>query len=164
MHLGESFAQIETLFAADVKVAAIPFLKQVAGDIADKSNVKAYNSQLEAAYRSPGIAIVAIASDGRLEPGSETSPILDLWNTFMISITENPKTNETGLTAFEYTRRIMRLVHAQSIDARGARVDIKLDPGSAYSLEPATLKAGVVTYFVNLLVRTTEDTGAIDPS
>lgn len=159
MHLGEIFDTIKAQLATDAKCAAVPFIRQVAEDTDEQAKVRAYNSEIEKAFNDPGIAFVCVASEAQL--AGPSTGCLDLVNTVMLSVLENPKKNKTGETAFGYVRRAMRVVHQTRTKSQGRRVDIDLDR-VPYNLGP--LDKGLVTYFVNLSVRTTEDLGALDPA
>lgn len=148
------------LLALDAKCAAVPFLGQIATGVAEAAAVRDYNARLEAALAEPGVAFVAVVAEGDLA-GNPASPVLDLENTVILTVVENPKTNATGETAFQYVRRALRVLHRGTVsDRRCARVDFKLGK-PAFNVGP--LNHGTTVYFINLSVRTTEDLGALTP-
>jgi hypothetical protein len=147
------------LLAKDAKCAAVPFLGQIATAAEEAAGVRDYNKAMEAAMKDPGLAFVAVVAEG--EDENPAVNILDLWNTVVLSVVENPAQNKTELTAYQYTRRALRVLKGAASVSRGARTEVRLSK-PAFNVGP--LNKGTTVYFINLLVRTTEDLGAVDPA
>lgn len=163
MNLEEIFPALQTRLAMDAKLAPIPFLGQIASAVEDAAQVREYNQHLEAALSgtgtgNPGAAFVAVVSEG--DDQSPDAAILDLWNVVMLSIVVNPKKNTTGLSAYQLTRRALRVCKGAKFIGHGLRTEVRLSK-PAFNVGP--LNKGTDIFFINLLVRTTEDLGAIDP-
>jgi hypothetical protein len=160
--LADIFPTLKACLAKDAKTAPVPFLGQVASAVEDVEAVRDYNKHLEAALRDPGAAFVAVVADGELEDNPKSFAAvraLDLCNTVVLGVVVNPKVCQ--LAALEIVRRAMRLLHAQSVAFKGARWDVKLGK-PAFNVGP--LNKGTEVFFINLLVRTTEELGPIDPA
>lgn len=160
LSLAQITAHIQALLALDAKLAAVPFIVQIAEDDDEQDAAREYNTRLADALENPGIAFVFIVADGELA-GSESIPSLDLQNLAVLSLVENTKKNGTGETAFQYVRRALRVLHRGNSQEMGARAETRL-ARNAYALGP--LGAGKVVYFINLTIRTTEELGALDPA
>lgn len=164
MTLEEIFSELHALVDTDAQLAPLPFLGQIASAVADATAVREYNKHLENALSgegegNPGVALVAVVSEG--DDAEPEKAILDLWNVVMLSVVVNPKKNTTGLTAFQLTRRVMRVCKGAKVASRGARTDVRLSK-PAFNVGP--LNQGTDIFFVNLLVRTTENLGPINPA
>lgn len=159
MNLEEITPTLAACFARDQALAALPFLSQVATDATDADAVRDYNQRLEQALQGGGLALVALVSEG--EDQAPSAPTLDLWNTVVICIVENAKKNATGLTAFQLTRRVLRVLKNVTTIARTGRAEVRLGK-PAYNVGP--LNQGTTVYFVNALVRTTEPIGPVTPA
>ena len=160
MHLEEIFPQLQTLLATDADLAAVPFLGQIASGVADTAQVREYNQRLEAALADPGLAFVAVVAEGEFYADFR-GPVLDLANAVILSVVEKPKKNATNLTAYQYVRRALRVLHQGRFTLKGARTEVRLGK-PAFNVGP--LNQGTTVYFINLLVRTTEDLGALNPA
>ena len=157
LNLEQVADQVHTLLDTDAALAPIPFLKQVADDVADQEAAKAYNQKLEEALRAPGVAFVAVVSDGVLAADPRMH-VLDLDNAVLLAIVVNDAKNATELSAVQILRRVLRVCHRGQMHAKGARCDVRLDR-NAYQLGP--MGQGKLVYFVNLLVRSTEELGPV---
>lgn len=164
MNLEEIFAALQALLALDADLAPIPFLGQIASAVENAPAVRDYKKHLEAALSgvgdgNVGVAFVAVVSEG--DDRAPATGLLDLVNTVMLSVVVNPVTNTTGLTAYQYTRRALRVLKRGRVAQHGARWDISL-ASPAFNVGP--LNQGTEVFFINLLVRTTEDLGALNPA
>lgn len=159
MNLEEIFTFLRALLAKDAKLAAIPFLGQIATEAAAAPELKEYNKNLEAALQLQGLAFVALVAEGTDK--NPSSAALDLENAVILSVIENPEKNQTGFTAFQYVRRALRVLKRGQLALKGARHDVSLGK-PAYNVGP--LNKGTTVYFINLTVRTVEPLGALDPA
>jgi hypothetical protein len=159
MNLEEIFTFLKELLEKDADLAPIPFLGQIATAAAAAPELKEYNRNLEAALQTGGLAIVALVAEG--DDRNPVTPVLNLENTVVLSIIENPEKNATGLTAFQYVRRILLVLKRGQLALHGARHDVSLGK-PAYNVGP--LNKGTTVYFINLLVRTVEPLGALNPA
>ena len=117
-----------------------------------------YSARYEAALQSPGVVFVLWSAGGVPASGNDT-PLLDLENGLLLSVVENtaPGKNTTGLSALQWVRRLLQILHQSGRPQRGARAVIRHpehDP--AYEIGP--VGHGRACYFINLVVRSTEPT------
>lgn len=158
MTLEDIFPELKSVLATDANLKLIPFFGQIATAAADAAEVKDFNKHLETALADPGVAFVAIVSEG--EDGTPRAQALDLQNTVVLSVVENPAKNTLQLTAFQIVRRALLVLKRAQVNLRGARAEFSLGK-PAYNVGP--LNKGTTVYFINLSVRTTEPLGAVDP-
>lgn len=148
---------VQAAIATDPILAALPFVAQVAVTTAEQSAVGDYNDLLNAALKDPGLVLVFVPADGEETAGHRT-PVLHLENRALLCVVENDRQNQTGRTAWEILRRCLAVLKRYQADTKGARADIALDR-PAWQLGP--LNQGTTVFFLNLVIRTTEDLGPV---
>ena len=132
-----------------IGAASVPALSQTDPD---------YSAKYEAALRSPGVIFVLWSAGGHPASGADY-PQIDLENGLLLSVVENsaPGKNTTGLSCIQWVRRLLVILHQAGKPAKGGRAVIRHpDTQPAYEIGP--VGQGVVCYFVNLVVRSTEPT------
>ncbi len=108
-----------------------------------------HNRRLEAALKETGLAVVIVQSSG-VAPKPD-APRLLLHNEVVVSVLENPVTNQTGQGALEVTEQVLESLHQASWAAeRGLRSVLQVDT-PAYEAGP--LDSGLIIYFCNFQIK-----------
>jgi len=106
---------------------------------------------LETALQESGLALVFIQDSG--DPIDKSAPDLLLSNMLIVSVLENPKTNETGMNALEVVGRVLKAVHGYDWGSTGLKNALTVD-SPAYTR--GELDSGLTTYFCNFQIKTIE--------
>lgn len=150
MTIDQTFSAISSLLTADPHAGAIPIISQLQRD---------YGERYEAALRDKGIVFVIWAAAGLPASGNDDRAII-LNNEMTVFVCENRRVNATGASALEWVQQILRILHFSGGPGR-PKVRHSAN-GPAYEL--GDLSAGLVTYAVNLVVSSIDDTGSPAPS
>lgn len=143
MKLSEVMPHVLGLLAANDAVSAVPRIEQTDSE---------YNSKLETALRDTGVAVVSWLGGGAPFDSNALHEI-QLDNHVILTVVENPQSNQTGKTAAEWSALIIgALHHAGHPQSRGPRAIRFDDP--AYEIGPLNTAQSI--YFINLLVRSTD--------
>ena len=141
MTLSDIVPTIVTLLNGSEVLSALEILTN-----ADES----YNTRLEQALREKGLALVVVQSAGELK--DKKSPLLYLTNSVMVTVLENPATNETGTSALGIVEEVLKQVHGtQWKTQKGLQNRYTVDT-PAYEMGP--LDGGLITYFCNFHILT----------
>lgn len=109
-----------------------------------------YNTRLEQALSEKGLALVVVQSAGQLK--DRKSPVLYLENSVMVTVLENPATNQTGVSALAIVEEVLKQVHgAMWKTEKGLKGRYSVDT-PAYEMGP--LEGGLITYFCNFHILT----------
>lgn len=114
-------------------------------------SLKGQKNDLEEAMQKTGLALVFIQESG--EPANPNAPDLYLNNMLMISVLENPATNETGMTALETVGAVLKALHQYDWPGRGLKNVLTVD-NPAYT--KGELDSGLNLYFCNFKIKTIE--------
>lgn len=109
-----------------------------------------FNLRLETALRETGIALVVAQASGG--PAGGKGPQLYLENTVMVSVLENPTTNQTGKTCLQCVEEVLQWLHQQSWPTQRGLQNVLTVDTPAYEAGP--LDGGLVVYFCNFKVLT----------
>jgi len=110
----------------------------------------AYNHKLEAALRETGLALVVTQASG--SPTGGRGPHLYLENTVMVSVLENPATNQTGKGCLECVEAVLSCLHQSNWPTQRGLQNVLTVDTPAYEAGP--LDGGLVVYFCNFTVLT----------
>lgn len=157
--LSQVFEKIAERIAADytVSTAEIPVLSQFDPDYIAKYEAALRPVAEEVPDDGPGLVFVLWATGGDPAGGNDTQ-LLDLNNGVVIAVVESQRHNSTGKGALEWALHLLKLLHnADGTPARGRPALRHPAKGPAYEL--GGLGEGLVLYFVNLEIRTTESVG-----
>ena len=141
MRLSEVTAQIVTTLRQNTFLAGIELLSTVEDG---------FNSKLETALRDTGIALVVTQASGG--PVGGKGPQLYLENTVMVSVLENPATNQTGKTCLQCVEEVLQWLHQSGWPTQRGLQNVLTVDNPAYEAGP--LDGGLVVYFCNFKVLT----------
>lgn len=149
-----AFPHVLGLIGADATAAVVPRLSQLDPDYVKKYEAALRKADVSKPGDGPGVIFVLWSKGGDAANGNG-APQLDLQNGFLLSVVESTKNNTTGKSALEWVSYLLRLLHRGAPQGRQATGDIRHPAqGSVYELGP--LGQGLVIYFINLEVRSTE--------
>ena len=140
MKLSEVVTNVTNHLQSDSFLAGLEIIPNIALD---------HNQRLEAAVKGTGLAVVIVQSSGTAPKGD--APKLLLHNEVVLSILENPRTNETGKGALEVAEHVLESLHQASwATERGLRHVLQVDT-PAYEAGP--LDSGLIVYFCNFQIK-----------
>lgn len=141
MKLSGVVAHVVSIIEAVPTLSGIEVLSSLSAD---------HNRQLESSLREKGFAIVVMQTGG--EAVSDKGPQLYLRNSVLVSVLENPVTNQTGLRCLDAVEAVLEAVHQSNWpQQRGLKNVLTVDK-PAYEAGP--LDGGLVTYFCNFTFTT----------
>lgn len=130
-------------------LAAVPELSGI--DVLTSASVD-FNQRMEGALSRSGVVIVLMQPSG--EALNAKAPCLQLSNSVVVSVVENPVRNNTPHTCLAYVEAILSAVHQHTWPTRrGVQNELTVDK-PAYEAGP--LEGGLVTYFCNFLITSTQ--------
>jgi len=141
MRLSEVIPHIVTTLGQNTFLSGIEILATVAPE---------FNTRLEAALRDTGIALVVTQASGG--PAGGKGPQLYLENTVMVSVLENPATNQTGKSCLQCVEEVLQWLHQANWPTQRGLQNVLTVDNPAYEAGP--LDGGLVVYFCNLKVLT----------
>jgi hypothetical protein len=111
---------------------------------------ESFNSKLETALRETGICLVVTQASGG--PAGGKGPQLYLENTVMVSVLENPATNQTGKSCLQCMEEVLQWLHQANWPTQRGLQNVLTVDTPAYEAGP--LDGGLVVYFCNFKVLT----------
>lgn len=109
-----------------------------------------FNQKLETALRETGMALVVTQASGA--PAGGKGPQLYLENTVMVSVLENPATNQMGKTCLQCVEEVLQWLHQTNWPTQRGLQNVLTVDTPAYEAGP--LDGGLVVYFCNFKVLT----------
>lgn len=141
MRLSEVIPHIVTTLGQNAFFAGFEILSTVE---------ESFNSKLETALREIGIALVVTQASGG--PAGGKGPRLYLENTVMVSVLENPATNQTGQSCLQCVEEVLQWLHQANWPTQRGLQNVLTVDTPAYEAGP--LDGGLVVYFCNFKVLT----------
>ena len=140
MKLSEVITAVKGHLSDDPFLAGLEIIPNIAPD---------HNQRLEAAIKGTGLAVVIVQSSGTAPKAD--APKLLLHNEVVVSILENPRTNQTGKGALVVAEHVLESLHqARWTNQRGLQNVLIVDT-PAYEAGP--LDSGLVVYFCNFQIK-----------
>lgn len=151
------FAHVAALITADAVVTAakIPTLSQLDSEFNDKYEAALRKTREDKPKDGPGLAFTLWCTGGAPADGNDSTD-LDLNNSVIIGVSENPKNNGTERTALAWVSHLLRLLHQAELPAKRGRAVLR-HPARGPVYELAGLEDGLVLYVINLEVRTFDE-------
>lgn len=110
-----------------------------------------YNALYEAALVNPGVCLVLVPQEGLPGADGGDSAKVDLVNSLLVCVVVNKASNVTGLTAWKYTRLVLRTLHFATFKTEAPGRHQFRYGSPAWALGP--LDTGLNTYFCHFRIK-----------